>query len=109
MMACSSVLACLHARTYSSTCAHAYTQHAYRAGTRTHAHAHARPHPPTHPGPQLRVAGIIEAGLNPHLEEISEVGVDEMQWDDMSKNEMVWTSVREVGRPPAGCGMSHLE
>ncbi|GAB4818144.1 hypothetical protein N2152v2_005190 [Parachlorella kessleri] len=45
---------------------------------------------------KLRVAGIIPSGINAHLEEISEVGVDEMQWDDMSKNEMDWPSVREV-------------
>lgn len=46
---------------------------------------------------KFRVAGIISEGINGHIEEISEVGVDEMQWDDMSKNEMQWNSVREVG------------
>ncbi|HNA69312.1 MAG TPA: hypothetical protein PLD21_16790, partial [Rhodocyclaceae bacterium] len=35
---------------------------------------------------KLRVAGLIDAPLNPYFERIFETGVDEMRWDDMSKN-----------------------
>jgi len=45
---------------------------------------------------KLRVAGMIKAGINEHFESIFEVGVDEMSWDDLSKNDMEWPSVREV-------------
>ncbi|KAL4441833.1 hypothetical protein ABPG77_003749 [Micractinium sp. CCAP 211/92] len=45
---------------------------------------------------KLRVAGIQAEPLNPNFEQIFEVGVDEMSWDDLSKNDMVWPSVREV-------------
>lgn len=42
------------------------------------------------------VSGLFAAPVNPHFEHIFEVGVDEMRWDDMSKNEMEWPSVAEV-------------
>lgn len=42
------------------------------------------------------VSGLFDAPVNPHFEHIFEVGVDEMRWDDMSKNEMEWPSVAEV-------------
>ncbi|GAB9464854.1 Iron dependent oxidoreductase [Globisporangium polare] len=42
------------------------------------------------------VSGLLEKPVNPHFEHIFEVGVDEMRWDDMSKNEMEWPSVSEV-------------
>jgi hypothetical protein len=45
---------------------------------------------------QLRVAGLISAGINEHFESIFEVGVDEMSWDDLSKNDAEWPSVRAV-------------
>ena len=45
---------------------------------------------------KLRVAGLLRAPLNPYFEVIFETGVDEMSWDDMSKNEMPWPSVAEV-------------
>ncbi|PRW57977.1 generic methyltransferase isoform B [Chlorella sorokiniana] len=45
---------------------------------------------------KLRVAGIQPDPVNLHFEQVFEVGVDEMSWDDLSKNEMVWPSVREV-------------
>ncbi len=45
---------------------------------------------------KLRVAGLIEAPVNENFEKIFEVGVDEMSWDDMSKNQMRWPSVREI-------------
>ena len=34
--------------------------------------------------------------MNPYFESIFEVGVDEMLWDDMHKNDMVWPTVSEV-------------
>lgn len=45
---------------------------------------------------KLRVAGVLTHGLNPYFEEIFETGVDEMSWDDLSKNKMQWPSVQEV-------------
>lgn len=45
---------------------------------------------------KLNVAGLVKDGINPYFEDIFEVGVDEMRWDDMSKNEMEWPSVLEV-------------
>ena len=46
-------------------------------------------HPPVFYTNKLRVAGLIAAPLNPYFEKLFEVGVDEMRWDDMSKNEML--------------------
>lgn len=45
---------------------------------------------------KLLIAGLISSPVNPLYERIFEVGVDEMSWDDMSKNQMQWPSVREV-------------
>ena len=45
---------------------------------------------------KLRLAGLICEGINPYFEQLFETGVDEMSWDDMSKNEMDWPLVREV-------------
>lgn len=45
---------------------------------------------------KLRVAGLVNDPLNLYLEKILETGVDEMSWDDMSKNEMNWPSVATV-------------
>ena len=45
---------------------------------------------------KLRVAGVITESINPHYEDIFETGVDEMSWDDLSKNEMNWPSVTKV-------------
>ncbi len=45
---------------------------------------------------KLRVASLISQPVNTNLEHLFEVGVDEMSWDDMSKNEMKWPSAREV-------------
>lgn len=45
---------------------------------------------------KLRVAGLLDAPVNAEFERLFEVGVDEMSWDDMSKNEASWPSVREV-------------
>jgi 5-histidylcysteine sulfoxide synthase len=45
---------------------------------------------------KLRVAGLLKAPINPYFEVIFETGVDEMSWDDLSKNKMPWPSVAEV-------------
>lgn len=47
---------------------------------------------------KLRVAGIQAQPLNLQFEHVFEVGVDEMSWDDLSKNDMLWPSVREVNQ-----------
>lgn len=39
--------------------------------------------------------GFIQ-GLNEYLEQIMETGVDEMSWDDLSKNDMEWPPVLDV-------------
>mmetsp|Transcript_68673 Transcript_68673/g.123751 ORF Transcript_68673/g.123751 Transcript_68673/m.123751 type:complete len:962 (+) Transcript_68673:88-2973(+) len=45
---------------------------------------------------KLIVAGILKEPVDAYLESIFEVGVDEMLWDDMHKNDMVWPTVAEV-------------
>jgi len=45
---------------------------------------------------KMRIAGLIKEAINPYLEKVLETGVDEMSWDDMSKNQMKWPSVEEV-------------
>lgn len=45
---------------------------------------------------KLRVAGLLEKPVNAYFESIFEVGVDEMLWDDMHKNDMIWPTVGEV-------------
>jgi len=45
---------------------------------------------------KLRVAGVLTEPVNAYFENIFETGVDEMSWDDLSKNDMLWPSVREV-------------
>lgn len=45
---------------------------------------------------KLRLAGVLSEPVNEYFEEIFEVGVDEMSWDDMSKNEMEWPSIESV-------------
>jgi 5-histidylcysteine sulfoxide synthase len=45
---------------------------------------------------KLRVAGLVRDSVDLYLEKILETGVDEMSWDDMSKNEMEWPSVETV-------------
>ncbi|HRZ24669.1 MAG TPA: 5-histidylcysteine sulfoxide synthase [Candidatus Contendobacter sp.] len=53
-------------------------------------------HPPALYINKLWVAGLLEQPLNPYFERLFETGVDEMRWDDMSKNEMRWPSIQEV-------------
>eukprot|EP01038_Epipyxis_sp_PR26KG_P013613 gene13613-18268_t len=45
---------------------------------------------------KLQVAGLLKSPINPYFESIFETGVDEMSWDDLSKNKMPWPSVSEV-------------
>eukprot|EP00960_Hanusia_phi_P069606 767132-Hanusia_phi.AAC.6 len=45
---------------------------------------------------KFRVAGLLKEGVNEYMEQIMETGVDEMSWDDLSKNEMEWPELREV-------------
>lgn len=45
---------------------------------------------------KLRVSGVLSKPVNPYFESIFEVGVDEMLWDDMHKNDMLWPMVSEV-------------
>lgn len=37
---------------------------------------------------KFRCAGLMTNPINSHFENIFETGVDEMSWDDLSKNEM---------------------
>ena len=53
-------------------------------------------HPPALYINKLRVAGLIEKPLNPYFEQWFETGVDEMRWDDLSKNAMLWPRLQEV-------------
>lgn len=45
---------------------------------------------------KLRLAGLVENPVDLYLEKVLETGVDEMSWDDMSKNEMEWPTVSDV-------------
>ncbi|MBO9540626.1 5-histidylcysteine sulfoxide synthase [bacterium] len=45
---------------------------------------------------KLRLAGLIGSALNADYEHLFETGVDEMSWDDLSKNERRWPSIQEV-------------
>lgn len=45
---------------------------------------------------KLRLAGFFKESINIYLEKVLETGVDEMSWDDMSKNEMHWPKVSAV-------------
>lgn len=45
---------------------------------------------------KLLVAGLIDKPINPYYEDIFETGVDEMSWDDMHKNDMVWPTVEQT-------------
>lgn len=45
---------------------------------------------------KLRLAGLIDQPIDLYLEKVLETGVDEMSWDDLGKNEMIWPAVEEV-------------
>jgi hypothetical protein len=51
---------------------------------------------------KLRVAGLLTEPVNEYFEHIFETGVDEMAWDDLSKNDMLWPMVL-VHFPPQLC------
>ncbi len=43
---------------------------------------------------KLNVAGLIDTTVHPYHERLFETGVDEMSWDDLSKNEMDWPDMK---------------
>jgi len=45
---------------------------------------------------KLRIARLVGDPIDLYFEKILETGVDEMSWDDMSKNEMDWPKVETV-------------
>ena len=45
---------------------------------------------------KLRLANFHKDPVSLYLEKVLEIGVDEMSWDDMGKNEMEWPMVAEV-------------
>jgi len=45
---------------------------------------------------KLRLSGVLQGPVNAYFESNFEVGVDEMVWDDMHKNDMIWPNVSEV-------------
>jgi 5-histidylcysteine sulfoxide synthase len=45
---------------------------------------------------KLRLAGIVNEPVDLYLEKILETGVDEMSWDDISKNQMQWPKLADV-------------
>jgi 5-histidylcysteine sulfoxide synthase/putative 4-mercaptohistidine N1-methyltranferase len=45
---------------------------------------------------KLLVAGLIDQPINPYFERLFETGVDEMSWDDLSKNQMKWPAIEEI-------------
>lgn len=53
-------------------------------------------HPPALYINKLRVAGLLREPLDPYFERLFETGVDEMRWDDLSKNAMLWPQLPEV-------------
>ncbi|MDX2106904.1 MAG: 5-histidylcysteine sulfoxide synthase [Candidatus Melainabacteria bacterium] len=44
---------------------------------------------------KLNLAKLMQKRINPHFEILFETGVDEMSWDDMSKNEIEWPTIEE--------------
>lgn len=53
-------------------------------------------HPATLYVNKLRIAGILGEPVNPYYEGLFETGVDEMSWDDMSKNTMEWPTLAHL-------------
>lgn len=45
---------------------------------------------------KLRLGGLIPGPLNAEFESLFETGVDEMSWDDMSKNTMQWPELHQL-------------
>lgn len=53
-------------------------------------------HPATLYINKLLVSGLISTPINSYYERLFETGVDEMSWDDMSKNEIEWPSIDQL-------------
>ncbi len=47
---------------------------------------------------KLQIAGLISARLDPHLESVFAVGVDEMSWDDLDETHYDWPTPAAVRR-----------
>lgn len=45
---------------------------------------------------KCKLAGLINEAINPYFETFFSTGVDEMSWDDMSKNEKSWPLLSEI-------------
>ncbi len=45
---------------------------------------------------KLRLGGLVSSAVNAEFEGLFETGVDEMSWDDMSKNTMQWPELTEL-------------
>jgi 5-histidylcysteine sulfoxide synthase/putative 4-mercaptohistidine N1-methyltranferase len=45
---------------------------------------------------KLVLAGLLEKRINPHMESIFAIGVDEMRWDDLDDSHYDWPAVDEV-------------
>jgi 5-histidylcysteine sulfoxide synthase/putative 4-mercaptohistidine N1-methyltranferase len=45
---------------------------------------------------KLRVAGALDGAVHAEFEQLFETGVDEMSWDDLSKNAALWPAVSEA-------------
>ena len=45
---------------------------------------------------KLVLAGLIEKRINPHMESIFAIGVDEMSWDDLNESHYDWPTVAAV-------------
>lgn len=45
---------------------------------------------------KMRIAGLRETSANSYFESLFETGVDEMSWDDMSKNAIEWPSIDDA-------------
>ncbi|MBX9770716.1 MAG: 5-histidylcysteine sulfoxide synthase [Candidatus Obscuribacterales bacterium] len=53
-------------------------------------------HPATLYINKLLVSGLVSTPINSYFERLFETGVDEMSWDDMSKNDIEWPSIDEL-------------
>ncbi|MCE9638292.1 MAG: 5-histidylcysteine sulfoxide synthase [Planctomycetes bacterium] len=45
---------------------------------------------------KMRIAGLVAGPVDAAYEQLFETGVDEMSWDDLSKNDMEWPRVADV-------------
>jgi 5-histidylcysteine sulfoxide synthase len=45
---------------------------------------------------KCKLAGLINESINPYFEQLFSTGVDEMSWDDMSKNDKPWPTLKKV-------------